>query len=39
MLETLHQTADAEDSIREWMQESLYRTEDAGVFPSDSGCR
>ena len=39
MQETLHQTADAEDSIRERMQESLYQTEDAGVFPSVSGCR
>ena len=47
MLETLHQTAeggdyqtaDAGDSIIQRMQETLYQTADAGVSPSDSGCR
>ena len=37
MQETLFQTADAGDSIRQWMQESLDQTADVGVFLSDSG--
>ena len=47
MQETLHQTADAVDSIRQWMQETLHQTANAGVYQtadagnslSDSGCR
>ena len=37
--ETIYQTADAADSIRQQMQETLYQTADAGGSPSDSGCR
>ena len=36
MQETLYQTADAGDSIRQRMQETLYQTADEGVSPSDS---
>ena len=36
MQETLYQTADAGDSIRQLMQETLYQTADAGVSLSDS---
>ena len=39
MQETFYQTADAEDSIRQRMQETLLQTTDAGVSLSDSGCR
>ena len=39
MHEYLHQKTDAGDSIRQRMQVFLYQTEDAGVSPSDSGCR
>ena len=39
MKETLHQTVDAGDYIRQRMQETLYQTADAGISPSDSGCR
>ena len=43
----LYQTADAgvsirqrmQESIRQWMQETLYQTVDAGDSLSDSGCR
>ena len=36
MQETLYQTADAGDSIRQRMQKTLYQTTDAGVSLSDS---
>ena len=39
MQETLHQTADAGDSIRQRMQLSLYQTMDAVVSTSDSECK
>ena len=36
MQETLYQTAETVDSIRQRMQETLYQKADAGVSPSDS---
>ena len=39
MQESLYQTADAVDSIRQVMQETLYQTADAGDSLLDSGCR
>ena len=36
MTETVYQTADAGDSIRQQMQESLHQKVDAGVSLSDS---
>ena len=39
MQETLHQTADAGDSLSDSGFRSLYQTADAGVSLSDSGCR
>ena len=36
---SLYQTVGARDSIRQRMQETLYRTADAGVSISDSGCK
>ena len=38
-MEYLHQTADAGDTIRQRMHESLYQTADAGVSLSYSECR
>ena len=34
-----YKTSDAGDTIRQWMQETLYQTADAGVSLSDSGYR
>ena len=39
MHEYLYQKTDAGGSIRQRMQVFFYQTEDAGVSPSDSGCR